>query len=325
MRRREFTTALVTSALYPRGALAQMLPSLKRIAFLSGANPEAVGPILSGLTDGLAELGHVEGRDYEMIWRFSEGHSERFPALAREVVALRADVIVLGTPAATRATMDATRTIPIVMGISADPVGNGFVKSLARPGGNVTGLASLQEETTAKKIELLGMIVPGMKRLGVLHAPGPTPAVVLPSARLIGARLGIEVLPALAAETPQIDAAFAILAAAKADAVLSVADGFLMQQRAQIARLAGERRLPTAFAQREYVLAGGLISYGENLRAFFKRSAVFVDKILKGAHPSDLPVEQPTHFRLVINMRTAAALGLTIPTTVLAFADEVIE
>lgn len=324
MRRRVFTTALVAGAVMPRVALAQA-SRRKRIAFLSGANPAAVGPILSGLNEGLAELGHIEGRDYEMIWRFSEGRSDRWPELAREVVALGADVIVLGTPTATRAAMEATSKIPIVMGISADPVGNGFVKSLARPGGNVTGLASLQEETTAKKIELLGMIVPGMQRLGVLHAPGPTPVVVLPTARSIAARTGIEIVPALAADAPQIDAAFASFTTAKVDAVLSVADGFLMQQRPQIARLALERRLPTAFAQREYVLAGGLMSYGENLRAFFKRSATYVDKIFKGAHPRDLPVEQPTHFRLVLNMKTASALRLTIPPTVLAFADEVIE
>ena len=325
MRRRVFVAALLSTTLTPVAVLAQKVPARKKIAFLSGANPAAIGPILSGLTEELAELGHVERRDYEMIWQFSEGNSERFPALARDVIALGADVIMLGTPAATRAAMEATRTVPIVMGISADPVGNGFVQSLARPGGNVTGLASLQEETTSKTIELLSLIVPGMKRVGVLYAPGPTPAVVLPTARSVGARLGVEVTPMLAADGSQIEAAFARFGAAKVDSVLSVADGFLMQQRAQITRLAIERRLPTAFAQREYVLAGGLMSYGENLRAFFKRSAVYVDKILKGARPADLPVEQPTHFRLVINMKTAASLGITIPPGVLAFADEVME
>jgi putative tryptophan/tyrosine transport system substrate-binding protein len=236
------------------------------------------------------------------------------------------DVLLTGVAAAIRSLQQATTTIPIVMVYSTDPVNNGFVANLARPGGNITGLAGSSDDTTPKQVELLRMIVPNTSRIGVLGNPAsPTYTAVLKSAQANAEKAAYSVIP-LEARTPEeIENALATLGRENVRAVLVAGDAVFFGQQRRIAELANQNHLACIFAQREYAVAGGLMSYGENLSDFFHRAAFFVDKIFKGANPADLPVEQPTQFHLVINRKTADALGLTIPPQLFIFADEVIE
>ena len=327
MRRRQFVSFVGVVPL----ALALMVraqPSgkLRRIGFLSGSSQASASSILAGFPQGMRELGYVEGKDFTIEWRFAEGRYERFADFAAEMIGLNVDVVVLGTPAAVRAVMQATNTIPIVMGYCTDPVGNGFVTSLARPGGNVTGLASSLDDTVSKQLELLAAVVPDLSRVGHLSNPdnpnhGPVLASVQASAKQAGANL-----VAVAARNPrEIDNAFATLTQERVSGVVVNSDAFFNSQRQRIAEIALRVRLATIFAQREYVEDGGLMAYGERLFDFFRRSASYVDKIFKGARPADLPVEQPMQFYLTINLKTAKVLGLTIPPALLARANEVIE
>lgn len=288
----------------PLAARAQQAGKVWRIGFISGASRATVSEILDGFPQGMRELGYAEGKDFTIEWRFADGIYERFPGIAAELVRLKVDVIVLGTPAAVRPVQQATATIPIVMGYSTDPVGNGFVTNLARPGGHITGLASSLDDVIPKQMELLATAVPNLSRIGLLTNP----------------------LVSVEARDPgELDNAFATLISDRVGAVIVTSDGFFNSQRQRIVELALGGKLPTMFAQREYTQAGGLMSYGESLSEFFRRAASFVDKILKGAKPSDLPIEQPTLFKLVINRKTADALGVVIPPQLYIFADEVIE
>jgi putative ABC transport system substrate-binding protein len=233
---------------------------------------------------------------------------------------------VLATGAAIRPVQQATSTIPIIMGYSTDPVGNGFVASLARPGGNTTGLAASGDDTSPKQIELLITIAPKLSRIGYLVNPGnPNSSTVLASAQVAARTAGLVIVPAYVRNRAEVEEAFATFTGQRVGAIMAGADATLFLLRQRIGQLAIQARLPSMFVNREYVEAGGLMSYGENLRDFFRRAAVFADKIFKGAKPGVLPIKQPTKFNLTINRKTADALGLTIPSQLYIFADEVIE
>jgi ABC-type uncharacterized transport system substrate-binding protein len=326
VRRREFITILGGAAVtWPITARAQQADGMRRIGFLGGGTV-SLQPIYNGLLQGMRELGYREGKDFVVEWRLAEGQYERFAEFAAEMVRLKVEVIVVSTPAGIRPTQEATSTIPIVMGYSTDPIGSGFVTSLARPGGNVTGLASSLDDIVPKQIELLASAVPGLSRVGLLVNPcNPNTPPVLKSAQASARQAGF-VLVVVEAQTPgELEAALITLTKERVDAVIVIADAFFNSQRRRLVELALQVRLPTMFGQREYAQEGGLMSYGESLFEFYRRAASYVDKIFKGAKPADLPIEQPTLFKLVINRKTADALGVTIPSQLYIFADEVIE
>lgn len=262
-----------------------------------------------------------------METRYGDGRSERLPELARELVGLKADVIVTSTDVATAAVRRQTRTIPIVMALSADPVGTGFVASLARPGGNVTGLSNITAELGGKRLELLREVVPGLSRVAFLWNPDLRGALLdykETEARARSLQLELHSLEVSTGE--DLDRALAALTTERAQAfIVAAANVVMFAKRTEIARFAQSNRLPSLYAAKEYVDAGGLMSYGPSVSGMFRRAAVYVDKILKGAKPGDLPVEQPTKFELVINLKTAKALRLTIPPSLLLRADQVIE
>jgi putative ABC transport system substrate-binding protein len=272
------------------------------------------------------ELSYVQGKDFASELRFADGQYERFPDLAAELVGLKVDILFSGLSPAVRALQQATRTIPIVFTSITDPVGQGFVASLAHPGGNSTGLAGSFDDTSPKRLELLATVVPNPSRFGLLGNPdnsGYPPN--LKAAQDAARKAGFVLVPMEARNPQDIENAFAVFARERVQAVMVEGDGFFFGQRQRIAQLALASRLPSICPQLEYAEAGGLMGYGENLSELFRRGAAFVDKIIKGAKPADLPVEQPTRFHLVINRKTADALGLTIQPALYIFADEVIE
>jgi putative tryptophan/tyrosine transport system substrate-binding protein len=277
------------------------------------------------LLDGLRERGYTEGRNVVFERRFSEGHAERFPAFAAELVRLRVDLILVITTPAAVAAKHATQTIPIVIPTAIDPVGAGLVESLARPGGNVTGLTSMHPDVVGKRLEFLKDVVPGLSRVVVLwNAANPANAAAWHATQAAALALGLR-LHAQDVQGPQdLEGAFALTAQARPDALLVLGDALINMHRQQIAEFATQQRLPSVFTTREWVVAGGLMSYGVSPSDNYRRAAYYVDRILKGAKPADLPVEQPTKFELVINLKTAQALGLTIPSHILFQADEVI-
>jgi putative ABC transport system substrate-binding protein len=329
MRRRHFITLIGAAATaWPLAVRAQQAGKVRRIGFLAGGSrPISVdfNPY-SAFVRGMRELGYVEGRDFIVEWRFAEGRAELFPDLAAELVRLNPDVIVLGTQVAVPAVKRATETIPIVMGIATDPVGQGFVASLAHPGGNVTGLASSLEEIVPKQLELLAMAVPSASRIGFLcNATNPSHIQRLAAAQKAGDERGRVIVSAQVQNAHDFASAFTSLSNERINAIMVPADALFFSHRQRIAELAISMRLPTMCAQREYVEAGGLMGYGESLADFYRRAAFYVDKIFKGARPVDLPIQHPTRFFLVINRKTAEALGLAIPLQLLVAADEVIE
>lgn len=287
--------------------------------------PGLTSPDLAFL-QGMRDLGYVEGRDFVMETRFADGKYERFSDFAAELVRLQVDVIVTGTTAAIRALQRATTTIPIVLAYSTDPVGNGYVASLGRPGGNITGLSGSSDDTSPKQLELVTTVVPNVSHIGVLGNPAsPTYTGVRKGAQNAAQKARLMVVPIEARDPQEIDNAFAAFGKERVQALIVAGDAVLFTQRRQIAKLALMNRLPSIFPKREYVEAGGLMSYGENLADFFRRAASFVDKIFKGANPGDLPIDQPTRFHLVVNRKTADAIGLVIPPPLYILADEVIE
>ena len=282
-------------------------------------------PILKGLRQGLRELGYVEGRNIRIEFRTAQGHNERLPSLAQELVELKADVIVVGSTLATQAAQRATSTIPIVMATVADPVGSGLVASLAHPGGNVTGLSSMTAELSAKRLQLLKEAIPRLTRVAVLWNPdSPLQAKLVEDIKAAAPSMSIELKFVVARTPEEFGAAFSTVSRAHAQALYVVENALFYVHVMTLAKLALEARLPAIFGTRAFADGGGLMSYGVNYGDQYRRSAVYVDKILKGAEPGDLPIQQPTKFELVINLRAAQALGLAIPESILLQADEVI-
>ena len=324
MRRREFITLLSGAAVaWPLAARAQQAANLPTIGVL-GSDPAAWSHLVSGLMQRLRELGYIENRTVAIEYRWTEGN-ERYAAMAAELVGMKADIIVaLGTPAIVAA-RKATAVIPIVFPIASDPVGDGLVASLARPGGNVTGLSNQQPELAGKRLEILREVIPGLRQLAVL-ANGHNPTAILNVGEVQAAapKLGLEVNTCDVKGADDIAPAIDQLTG-RTQALYVVGDSLVFDNQVQINMLALVAHLPTMFPQREYVETGGLISYGTSFSDLFRRAAEMVDKILRGAKPADIPIEQPTKFELVINLKTARALGLEIPDKLLALADEVIE
>ena len=285
----------------------------------------APDPAAEGFRQGLRDLGYVDGQNIHLEFRWAEGRPERIPALAAALVQTNPDVLVTGGEQAILALKRATSTIPIVMGASNDPVGARLIESLARPGTNVTGMTVVAPEVSRKRLQLLKEVVPRAIRIAVLADPSyPATALDLAEMRHAAQALGLR-LDIVDVRTPaEIEPAI-IAARDRADALLPVGDPFLTAHRARIAELAGKYRIPAIYYWKEFVEAGGLMAYGPNLRESYRRAATFVDKILKGARPSDLPVERPTTFELTINLKTAKAQGIAIPQAVLVRADRIIE
>jgi putative ABC transport system substrate-binding protein len=328
--RRRFLGTLSASLLAaPVVAAAQQATKVPRIGYLGNYPPGAFPQNVEALLQGLRDLGHVEGRNLVIEYRDAEGKFERLPALAAELLALKVDVIVAPTTAAALAVKQATSTLPTVFAVAGDPIGSGLVTSLARPGGNVTGLSLLLPELVGKGLELLTQIVPGVSRIAVLWQPGGYPGRtekdMLKGAEVAGRELGVRPQFIEARGPADFDRAFSDMTRARASALTVLGSTMLFIERRRLVDLAAKNRLPAVYQGREFVDAGGLMSYGANLADMFRRAATYVDKILKGAKPADLPVEQPTKFELVINAKTAKALGLTIPRALLLRADQVIE
>jgi putative ABC transport system substrate-binding protein len=312
----------------PLAAGAEQPGKVFRIGILSNVpltDPEGAR-LWGAFIQGLHDLGYVEGQNITIVHRSSEGKYERLPDLAADLVRLKVDVIVAPATQNVAVAKHATRTIPIVMAGAADPVGSGLVASLARPGGNVTGLSVLSPEIVGKQLELLKEIVPRVSRVAVLWNPTNTShPLLLREAKVAARSLGVQ-LQLLEARGPEeVESAFATMTRERASALLVLTDGMFLLHRARIADLAAKHRLPAMYGLREFVDAGGLMVYGASLRDNFRRAATYVDKILKGAKPGDLPVEQPTKFELIINLKTAKVLGLIIPPSVLVRADEVLQ
>jgi putative tryptophan/tyrosine transport system substrate-binding protein len=322
LKRREFIALLGgAAAAWPGAIVAQAPDRLRKIGVLANE----AWPPLEGLRHGLGDLGYVEGRSHRFEYRFAQGRAERFPALASELVNLPVDVIVAwGTPASLAA-HKATATIPIVMS-AGDPVGVGIVSNLARPGGNVTGMSVQMAEQEGKRLELLKRLLPSFSRVAVLSNPSnPYCVIAVGEARLGATALGLQFDLVEASDSRSLDDAFVMLNRIRPDALLVVADPFLAGEGARIAEQMIKNRLPSMYSYHESVVAGGLITYTTNYYDVFRREGLFIDKIFKGAKPGDLPVQQPTKFELVINLKTAKAIDLTIPPSLLALADEVIE
>ncbi|MGH8864410.1 MAG: ABC transporter substrate-binding protein [Burkholderiales bacterium] len=320
--------ALATGALAaPLASFAQQKPPrVARIGFLGAASASAIPNWVETLRAGLRDLGYVEGKNIVIEYRWADGKYERLPGLAAELVQLKVDVIVAAGTPAIPAAQQATSAIPIVMVGTGDPVGSGFVASLSRPGGNITGLSNIVVDVSVKYLELLRVAVPKLSRVAVLVNPGhPLHPDLLKNTQATAKTTGVKVLPAEASTTSQIEAAVGAMTRERAGALIVLADPFFYTQAPRIAELAAKNRLPTMFWTRELVEAGGLMSYGQNIAEHFRRAATYVDKILKGTKPADLPVEQPTKLELVINLKTAKAIGLTIPQELLLRADKVIE
>jgi putative ABC transport system substrate-binding protein len=300
----------------PLASPAQQSPGkTARIGFLFFVTSPSLN---EAFRQGLRELGYVEGQNIVIEYRSADGKDERLPGLAAELVRLKVDVIVAASPPATEAAKRATSTIPIVFAVSGDPVAEGLVASLARPGGNITGLATISPALVGKQLEMLKGVVPKASRLAVLQNPSNQGHLrSLRQAEGAARALGVQ-LQIVEGRTPsEIEAAFAAMSSQRAGGVLVLRDALFRVQRAQIVALAAKSRLPAVYGLREEAEAGGLLAYGANVAQLFRRAATYVDKILKGAKPADLPVEQPTKFELVINLKTAKALGLTIPPSLL--------
>jgi len=328
MRRIGFAVVLLLSLfLMPLAGEAQKGPKIPKIGYLFPGTPPGVGSFVEAFRQALRELGYVEGKTFVLELRYGEGKLERLPELARELVRLKVDVIVANNDATIAAVKRETRTIPIVMAFSTDPVGTGFVASLARPGGNVTGLSNVSAELSGKRLELLREVVPGLSRVALLWNPDVRGHLLDYKETEAAARLlGLELQSVEVSRVEDLDQVISAVTSRRAQVLVVLpANPLFVSNRGQIASFAQKNRLPSISGAKEYVDAGGLMSYGPSTPAMHRRAATYVDKILRGAKPGDLPVEQPTKFELVINLKTARALGLTIPQSVLLRADQVIQ
>jgi putative ABC transport system substrate-binding protein len=311
-------------------AISVIGASLQAVAQPSGTVPH-VGYLSPGpgypfeaFRDGLEEHGYIEGRNIVIERRSAEGDPQRLPELAADLVRLRVDVIVTATTAATQAAQRATATIPIVFALADNPVELGFVASVARPGGNITGLTGLIVELTAKRLELIKEAMPGVRRVAVLSSPYPFSPAALKEVAEAGRPLGLQLVTIEVRQSNELDAAFARITSRKAQALLVLPHPIFVAQRTHLVELAAKHRLPAIYHLKEFVEVGGLMSYGPDVAHMSRRAANYVDRILKGAKPADLPVEQPTQFTLAVNLKTAKALRLAIPQSILLQANEVI-
>jgi putative tryptophan/tyrosine transport system substrate-binding protein len=307
-------------------AEAQQPKKVPRIGYLSVSSPSANVGRIEAFRQGLRELGYVEGKNIVIEWRYAEGKFDRLPALAAELVQLKVEVIVTSGPQATRVSKKATVTIPILMGFDPDPVGGGFVASLARPGGNITGLSTLSPELSGKQLELLKEIVPKLSRVAVVgDSNEPGNAQALKEIELAAGAFKIQLQYLDVLNLKDIEHSFQSATKQRAGAVLVLNSPFFNSHRTEVVSLAAENRLPAMYFRSDFVEAGGLMTYSVNYNDLARRAATYVDKILKGAKPADLPVEQPKKFELVINLKAAKAIDLTIPPNVLVRADRVIK
>ena len=304
---------------------AQQPVKIPRIGFQSDSPLTSIAARIEGFRQGLRELGYIEGKNIIIEWRTSEGKLERRPEIAAELVRLKVDVIVSGGPTVTRALREVTTTIPIVMGQDTDPVGNGFVVSLAKPGGNITGLSNQESEMSGKKLEIMKEIVPKLSRMAIIgNSTVPGDALALRETVLAAGAYQIYLSYLDVQDAKDIEPVIRTAAKGHADALMVLGNPIFNLQRQQVIDLVVKHRLPATYSQPEYVEAGGFMTYGTNYPELFRRAATYVDKILKGARPGDLPVEQPKKFELIINLKAAKQIGLTIPPNVLARADKVI-
>jgi len=320
--RRTFCSMLLA---LPFSAQAQQSKKIARIGFLSATSASSQSLRVEAFRQGLRELGYVEGKNIVIEWRFAEGKADRLRELVAELVRLKVDVIVTGGPPPTRAAKQATSTIPIVMAFDDDPVGSGFAASLARPGGNITGLSTYFPEISGKQLELLREIVPKLSRAAVLgNASQPGHPQALREINLAADGFRVQVQYLQVRGTQDIDSAFRAASKERADGVLVLSTAVLFLERKQVADLAVKNRLPAIYGRPEYVENGGLMYYGPIYTDLFRRAATYVDKILKGTKPTDIPIEQPMKFDFIINLQAAKKIGLTIPPNVLVRADKVI-
>ena len=330
MNRRQFITLLGgAAAAWPLAARAQQTHGLitsPRVAFLGAESGSTNQHFFDAFRQGMHEHGYVDGQNITFVERWAEGRSERFPEIIEELISLKADVILALSLPAAQAAKSATTTVPIVF-IASDPLGSGLVSSLARPAGNLTGFSlALGDEFSSKWLELLKEAVPSISRVAVLWNPvNPASSHYVTVLRDAAEKLGVRVQPQAVSDPDQFNGAFATIVAERAQALIVVVDPVTARYRERVVELAMKSRLPAMYGFREFVDAGGLIAYGVNVPHLCRRAAVYVDKIIKGANPAELPVEQPTRFELVINLKTAKALGVEIPPMLLARADEVIE
>ncbi len=308
----------------PLAAKEQQTSKVPRIGVLGEHSP--TDPFLEAFRQGLRELGYIEGQNIVIVYRYGHGVVDEIPTLAAELIDLNVDILVVGMTAAARAAKARTSTMPIVFTLSGDPVGTGLVASLAHPGGNATGLSNLVSELSGKQLELLKMAVPQVSRVAVLYNPAsPVAGLALRETQEAARALAVELHVVEVRQSNELASAFAALTAWHAGAVLALSDTVFGNALAALAKLAAENRLPAMYARREFAAVGGLMAYGPSFTDNWRRAATYVDKILRGAKPADLPVEQPMKFELVINLKTAKALGLTIPQSLLIRADEVIQ
>jgi putative ABC transport system substrate-binding protein len=327
MKRRELITLLGGAmACWSLAARAQQTARLPSIGFLTAGILGEGNPGLQALRESLRQLGWVEGKTIVINYRYAENHNDRLPKLAAELVHLNVDVIVAAGTLAPLAAKRATTTIPIVMTSAGDPLETGLVASLARPGGNVTGLSLMMSDVSGKRLELLKELVPRLARVAVLwNSTNPYPKVVFKETQDAARTLGIDVQSLGVKDPADLAAAFGLVRQKRPDGFLTIDDPFTVSQLNQILDFAAANRLPAIYGLEEFAEAGGLMSYGASVPDLYRRAAAYVDKILRGAKPGELPVEQPTKFDLVINLKTAKALGLSVPQTLLVTADHVIE
>ncbi len=308
----------------PQTAEAQQPAKIPRIGVIE--DHSAANPFLPVFRQALRELGYTEGQSILVEYRYANGVADRFPDLAAELIRLKVDVLVVGGTTAAQAAKTQTSTVPIVFALAGDPVGSGLVASLARPGGNVTGISVFHPELSAKDLELLKATVPQMSRVAVMYNPlNPISRPSLERTREAAQALALKLQVQEVRRPDQLASAFSMLMAWRPGALLALSDPVFGTDLAQLAKLASRNRLPAVYNRTEFAEAGGMLAYGPSFSANYRRAATFVDKILKGSKPGDLPVEQPTKFELVINLKTAKALGITIPQSVLSRADEVLQ
>jgi putative ABC transport system substrate-binding protein len=325
MRRREFIVSLGSAVAWPLTTYAQQ-PAMPIVGYLASRSAEADSHLVIAFRQGLRESGFAEGQDVRIEYRWAAGQYDRLPGMAADLVGRQVNVIVASTAFAAKAAKQATASIPIVFSVGDDPVQSGLVASLARPGGNVTGITSFSLTLGAKRLGLLREIVPKATVIAMLvNSAASIAEDQLQDVREAARTVGLQVVVVNASSEHDFDPAFATIVQSKADALLVATDAFLTSRREQLAALAERHRVPAMHAWREFVTAGGLMSYGASQTDGIRQVGVYTGRVLKGTNPADLPVQQPTKFDLVINLKTAKALGLTVPATLLARADEVIE